>query len=320
MSMNPINVSEALQDDRQARALIGLSLEAFNIILAAFIIDLKEAQSKNGKRKTKKRRQRKPGGGRKSAIGLPECQLFFILFYLKNYPTYDVLSFTFNISRSCACESVQRLLPVLIKTLKNLKVLPKRMSDPPEELTQLIESADKIMIDATERPIQRPKKEARQKKHFSGKKGYHTVKNTTISNDEKCVLILGKTAPGSQHDYSLLKEELNPETDWFANTKSYFDLGYQGVKNDYSSAENIHIPHKKPRKSKKNPDPQLTRQQKRENRQVGRVRVVVEHAIGGMKAFRVLTIRLRSHLTQLVDSFIFAVAGLWNLKNSFVVQ
>jgi hypothetical protein len=48
--------------------------------------------------------------------------------------------------------------------------------------------------------------------------------------------------------------------------------------------------------------------------------VLVEHAIGGMKTFRVLTIRLRNHLTHLADDFIFAAAGLWNLKNSFVVQ
>jgi hypothetical protein len=46
----------------------------------------------------------------------------------------------------------------------------------------------------------------------------------------------------------------------------------------------------------------------------------VEHAIGGMKAFRVLTIRLRNHLKHLADDFILAAAGLWNLKNSFVVQ
>ena len=39
---------------------------------------------------------------------------------------------------------------------------------------------------------------------------------------------------------------------------------------------------------------QLTRQQKRENRRIGLVRVLVEHAIGGMKVFRVLTIRLKT--------------------------
>lgn len=315
--MTTLNIPAALQDDRQLRSLIGLGLDAFEILLNEFIVVLKEAQIN---RKPKKRRQRKPGGGRKSAIGSPQDQLFFILFYLKNYPTYDVLAFTFTISRGCACMSVKRLLLVLKQTLKNLKVLPKRMSDPPEELIQLIENVDHILIDATERPIQRPQKPARQKDHYSGKKGFHTVKNTTVADPEKRLLIIGNTVPGKQHDYSILKEELNPETDWFESTEVSVDLGYQGIQNDYSSAQNIHIPHKKPRKSKKNPNPQLTRSQKRENRQIGRVRVVVEHAIGGMKAFRILTIRLRNHLTQLADDFIFTVAGLWNLKNSFVVE
>ena len=95
---------------------------------------------------------------------------------------------------------------------------------------------------------------------------------------------------------------------------------HQGIKTDYLSPDHIDIPHKRPRQSKRNPNPRLTRQQQRENRQHGRVRVLVEHAIGGMKAFRVLTIRLRNHLKHLADDFIVAAAGLWNLKNSFVVQ
>jgi hypothetical protein len=242
------------------------------------------------------------------------------LFYLKNYPTYDVLAFTFGISRGCAFASVQRLLPVLTNAQEKLKVLPKRPTDDPEELLQLIESVDHVLIDATERPIQRPQKPARQKKHFSGKRGFHTVKNTTVADTDKRILILGETVPGSQHDYSLFKEEFDPKIDWFSSTDTSVDLGYQGIQTDYSSPEQIHIPHKKPRKSKKNPNPQLTRQQKRENRQIGRVRVLVEHAIGGMKTFRVLTIRLRNRLRHLIDGFIFAAAGLWNLKNSFAVQ
>ena len=320
MTPPSINVSEVLKDDRQLRSLIGLGCDEFQKLLNEFTSCLKENHSKNRKGKLKKSRQRKIGGGRKSALGSPENQLLFILFYLKTYPTYDVLAFTFNISRSCAFESVQRLLPILKNTQKNLKVLPKRTPDDPQELLQIIENVDHILIDATERPIQRPQKPARQKKHYSGKKGFHTVKNTTVSDTDKRILILGKTVPGSQHDYSLFKEEFDPKIDWFASTDASTDLGYQGIKTDYLSPENIHIPHKKPRKSKQNPDPKLTRQQKRENRQIGRVRVLVEHAIGGMKVFRVLTIRLRNHLKHLADDFIFATAGLWNLKNSFSVQ
>ena len=120
-----------------------------------------------------------------------------------------------------------------------------------------------------------------------------------VSDTGKRVLMLGKTVPGSQHDYSLFKEEFDPKTDWFASTRASTDLGYQGIKTDYLSPDHIDIPHKRPRQSKRNPNPRLTRQQKRENRQHGRVRVLVEHAIGGMKAFRVLTIRLRNHLKHL---------------------
>ena len=83
-----------------------------------------------------------------------------------------MLSFTFKISRGCAFESVQRLLPLLEHAQKNLKVLPKRTTDNPQELLQLIESADHVLIDATERPMQRPQKKARQKNITAEKKAF----------------------------------------------------------------------------------------------------------------------------------------------------
>ncbi len=167
-----IDVTNALQDDRQLRALVGLGRDEFEKLSNEFIADLEEDRHKNRRGKPKKYRQRKIGGGRKSALGSPENQLLFILFYLKNYPTYDVLAFTFNLSRGCAFASVRRLLPILKKTQEHLQVLPKRPTDDPQELLQLIDSVNHILIDATERPIQRPQKPTRQKKHYSGKKAF----------------------------------------------------------------------------------------------------------------------------------------------------
>ncbi|MCK5525246.1 MAG: hypothetical protein KAI83_19125 [Thiomargarita sp.] len=44
-------------------------------------------------------------------------------------------------------------------------------------------------------------------------------------------------------------------------------------------------------------------------------RVVVEHAIGGMKSFQILSTKFRNRITKnWVDEVIFQVAGLWNLK------
>jgi len=172
MARPSINVSAVLTDDRQLRSLIGLGRDDFEKLSNEFTPCLNEDRRKKRTGKLKKYHQRKVGGGRKPALGPPENQLFFILLYLKNYPTYDVLSFTFGISRSGAFQSLQRLLPVLKQTQKNLQVLPKRTTDNPQELFQLIESVDRVLIDATERPLQRPQKPARQKKHYSGKKAF----------------------------------------------------------------------------------------------------------------------------------------------------
>jgi hypothetical protein len=319
MAMNPIDVSNVLEDDRQLRALTGLARPEFEKLLEEFIRCLKKGRPKNC-RKPQKKRKRKLGGGRKSALGSAANQLLFILFYMKSYPTFDVLAFTFGISLGCASESVQRLLPLLKQAQDNLHTLPKRTSDNPKEIKQLIENNDKIIIDATERPCCRPQKPSKQKKYYSGKKGRHTVKNTVVSDSEKRILVLGETVPGSQHDYAVFKEEFDKEIDGFESTEASVDLGYLGIQKDYLSPQNIHIPHKKPRKSKKNPNPELTPKQRRQNRKMGRVRVVVEHAIGGMKVFQVLAIRLRNRLKNFADDFIFVAAGLWNLKNSFVVQ
>lgn len=49
-------------------------------------------------------------------------------------------------------------------------------------------------------------------------------------------------------------------------------------------------------------------------------RIYVEHAIGGMKRFHILTIRLRNKLDFIKDTVIRLAAGLFNLKNNFVIQ
>jgi hypothetical protein len=114
----------------------------------------------------------------------------------------------------------------------------------------------------------------------------------------------------------MLKQELSPKKPWFSSVKACVDLGYQGIKTDYSNAHNISIPNKKPRKSKSNPNLSLSKQQKRENKKIGQKRVFVEHAIGGMKAFNILSARFRNRSNNLVDEVTFLVAGLLNFKIS----
>lgn len=310
---------EKVRNERQFLALTGLSPKQFDELLNEFSSCL-EVIKNESYQKHRKARVRKPGGGRKGVLATSKHKLFFLLCFLKSYPTFDMLGFVFDISPSKAAENVKKLIPVLKRALANLRVLPKRHFKDVAEFEQLVENLDYIMIDATERPHFRHQNRRQQRRHYSGKKRRHMVKNTVISDRSKRVIFVGKTVAGSRHDYALLKEEFKPENDWFKSVNASVDLGYQGIKRDYLSPGNIHIPHKKPRKSKQNPHPSLTRTQKRENKKMGRIRVVVEQAIGGMKAFNILTIKFRNRVINFVDEVIFLVAGLWNLKNSFVVQ
>lgn len=137
-----------------------------------------------------------------------------------------------------------------------------------------------------------------------------------ISTVEKVILFLGHTFTGRNHDYSMLKQEFPPEHDWFDDLDVLVDLAYLGMSKDYRS-ENIHLPHKKPRKSKTNPVTQLTDEQKAENRALSQIRIFVENAIGGIKRYNILVHRFRNHKSGFEDDVIGICAGLWNFSLTY---
>ena len=119
-------------------------------------------------------------------------------------------------------------------------------------------------------------------------------------------------AAGSLHDYKLFKQLFDQKFPWFANASIFLDLGFYGANFDYG--DNVRLPHKKQRKSKKNPNPKLSEQQVSDNLKHAKIRISVEHSIGGMKSFHCLMHRIRNHLPSLIDHFFCLAAGLWNLK------
>ena len=128
-------------------------------------------------------------------------------------------------------------------------------------------------------------------------------------------MFLGLTTQGAMHDYELLKLELGwyqGNRDWFETFKVFVDLGYLGFDKDFETLE-VHIPHKRPKKSKNNPNPKLSEQQKQHNKAVSQTRILVEHAIGSMKFFNILTQNYRNRREGFYDLSIEICAGLHNL-------
>ncbi len=117
------------------------------------------------------------------------------------------------------------------------------------------------------------------------------------------------------HDYELLKQELHwyeGQRDWFELLEIFVDLGYKGIDKEFL-IEKLNMPFRKPRKTAKNPDPQLTEEQKQHNKTVGQTRILVEHAIGSMKFFKILKEDYRNRRCGFDDLSIEICAGLHNL-------
>ncbi len=126
-----------------------------------------------------------------------------------------------------------------------------------------------------------------------------------ISTKDKRIRYLSAVFVGKAHDYGILKAEFPPEQDWFENLEVRLDLGYLGFEKDYK-CKKLYIPHKKPKKA------ELTEEQKAENKAGSRERIIVEHSIGGLKRYRILSERLRGHDFELYDDILNVCAGLWN--------
>lgn len=114
----------------------------------------------------------------------------------------------------------------------------------------------------------------------------------------------------------MFQKDFPTAKDWFELLELWVDLGYLGIDKKYKISK-VHIPHKKPRKSKHNPTPSLSDEHKLANKLMAQFRVVVENALAGMKRYQILVQKLRTQSEQFADDVIELCAGLWNFKLSF---
>ena len=105
-----------------------------------------------------------------------EDALFFLLFYLKTYPTEEVLASTFLMNQPQVNLWKRLLQDILETSLDKMDVLPSRDN---KKLNKLLKEMNlkEVIIDATERQIQRPLDNDVQKEYYSGKKSSHRQKH-----------------------------------------------------------------------------------------------------------------------------------------------
>lgn len=237
----------------------------------------------------KERRDNFDKGGRKHNLRGVENHFLAMLLYYRCYVSYEFLGFFFNSDETTVMRAVKRMEKIAVRVIHIAK---KR------EITR--EDTEYLIIDATEQPVQRPKKG--QKKYYSGKKGKHTLKIQFIVSPDGTVRSVSNTYPGRIHDFGIYKEQ--KKRDRFLGIPKKGDSGYQGIGTYDRHAE---IPFKKPKNGK------LTDEQKAYNRNLSRKRIKVENVIREVKIFKILseTYRNRRRNHGIKTNII---AGIVNMK------
>lgn len=290
-----LNIERVLNQDRLLRALTGLNRQAFEALLVAFSPLYEQTRHTHP-------RQRAVGGGRKARLASNREKLFFILFYFKCYPTFDVAGIIFDMHRSQAHEWMHRLQAILETTLGKQMVLPERKLDSIDAFLERFPEVKRVMIDGTERPMQRPQDPEAQKANYSGKKKRHTRKHLAAVDERKRVLVLTPARAGSIHD-----KRCHDEDDIAGAVPDEIpievDLGFLGLQKEY---DNIRLPHRKPKGGA------LSSAQKEENRALSQSRVVCENAFAGVKRYSAVSAIYRNRKAGFDDHLMLTASGLWN--------
>ena len=139
----------------------------------------------------------------------------------------------------------------------------------------------------------------KQKRYYSGKKKRHTLKTQLLVSLLTGEIIALAFSNGKKHDFQLFKDS---NIHVKAETVLEVDTGYQGLAQIHP---NSLLPIKR---SKHHP---LTKQERKENREISRKRIFVEHAIRFVKRFRILSERYRNRRKRFALRFSL-VAGICN--------
>ncbi len=282
-----------------------------------------EMAAYNQKRHQRPGRQRAVGGGRH--FDLPVAiRLALVLTYLRHHASQEMIVAMYqNATQSDVSRQLRLLLPLLADLLPSPEVWDQLDADHPlneAELLEIVHLSDGMVIfDATEQQVYRPEgHNDLRKPYYSGKKKQFTLKTQVVVDGQHHIVALTVTVPGATSDKKLADQTRTVDRlpdDCHAQA----DKGYQGLAKQVSTTLveddqteplprlTLETPFKKP------PKGELTPEQKAFNQALGSTRVRVEHCIGWVKNWDILSSRFRCD-HSIYTLVIQVVCGLVNLQ------
>jgi hypothetical protein len=298
-----LNYEYIITSERRFKSFTNTNLKEFIRLLPKFESELELLRFDS-----RKDRIRRVGGGAKPKHFFKVSRLLFlVLFYIRTYPTYDVLEGIFELDKA----NLHHWITIGMKALENVLgyqiPLPAKKCNSVSELFTIIPELKEHILDATEQPINRPKYD--QEEYYSGKKKRHTIKRQIIITPGKKLISIGRAQIGKAHDKTIAEESyylLHAPPD----STGMSDLGYLAIDNLGTDTRFVMAIKKKPKVA-------LTEGEKTTNRSISSVRVRVEHVIAHLKYNRIFSDKVRYRL-PIEDQISNIVGGLYNFKNFYL--
>jgi hypothetical protein len=221
-----------------------------------------------------------------------EDQLLMALEYWREYRTYFHIGQSWGVNESTAYR--------IIRKIEDILVASKAFSFPgKKKLSSYDYQVEVVVVDVTESPIECPKKNIHL--FYSGKKKRHTLKSQVIVSQNRGEILCTAHGKGKEHDFRIFK---NSKVRFREDIECLGDKGYQGIHKIHAKSR---IPKKKPKRG------DLTREDKKSNQELPKIRVVVEHINRKLKVFKILSERYRNRRKRFGLRFNF-IAGLYNYE------
>ncbi len=232
----------------------------------------------------------KDRAGRPWGIGGLEDHLLVLLILYRCAITQDFLGLLYGVDKAAISRALRRIEPIVAQVLGVKRAIRVTRAE-----------AEALIVDATEQPIQRPRR--KQRCWYSGKKKRHTIKTEAIITAQGRIVSVSPPVPGRVSDITIRRR--GPPLP--KGARLYADSGYQGLQDEHPD---IDIPYKKTKKRK------LTKDERAYNHALSRFRVRVEHTFAKIKSFRMFSERFRYSRATYAAKF-SAIAGIINLIAGF---
>jgi hypothetical protein len=225
-----------------------------------------------------------------------EDKRYSTLKYLREYRTMDRIATEYGVCKGTVYPAIQWVEATLVKD--GTFALPGKKA-----LKRTSESIRYILVDVTESPLNRSKKN--QKAYYSEKKSA-TPKTPVILERKRLEIIDAQEAKGSEHDFTIYNDTMGKDISNSIPLDA--DRGYLGIEPSHS---NSFIPVKS---SKTN---HLSKEEKAYTKELVGRRVVIKYIHAKIKTFKSMAYPYRDHCGNRHSLRMTLICGIINYDKKF---